>query len=63
VVITVNGQPLEETGWVEDSLGRSVVRVPRSVRASSDRRRDLGASRANHNRDDDRVAGDGRWNQ
>ena len=63
MVITFNNQPLEETGWVEDSLGRSVVRTPRSVRASAPRFRDLGASRANHNPDDGKVARDGRWSQ
>jgi len=62
--VTFNGEPLEKTRYgVDDSLGRSVVRAPRSVRASSDRRRDLGASRARHNRDDDKVWMDRRWDR
>ena len=62
--VTVNGEPLEKTRYAaDDSLGRSVVRAPRSVRASAPRFRDLGASRANHNHDDNKVAEDGRWSQ
>lgn len=61
--VTVNGQPVEETGWIEDTLGRSVVRAPRSVRASAPRFRDLGASRAKHRRDDHMVWRDDRWSR
>lgn len=62
--VTVNGRPWHESGYgVEDSLGRSAVRPPRSVRASASRYRDLGASKAKHNRDDDKVWNDWRWNQ
>lgn len=61
--VTVNGQPVEETGWIEDTLGRSVVRAPRSVRVTSERRRDLGASRARHRRDDERVWMDRKWDR
>ena len=60
--VTVNGRPWHESGYgVEDSLGRSAVRPPRSVRASAPRYRDLGAHKAKHNRDDDKVRNDWRW--
>ena len=62
--VTFNGEPLEKTRYVvDDSLGRSVVRAPRSVQASSPRFRDLGSSRAKHRRDDDKVWMDRRWDR
>jgi len=62
--VTVNGVPWEKTRYAaDDSLGRSVVRAPRSVRATSERRRDLGASRARHRRDDERVWMDQGWDR
>lgn len=62
--VTVNGEPLEKTRYAADDwLGRSVVRAPRSVRATSERRRDLGASRAKHRRDDERVWMDRGWDR
>lgn len=57
--VTFNGEPLEKTRYgTDDSLGRSVIRAPRSVRM---RGSDGGASKARHNRDDERVWSDRRW--
>jgi hypothetical protein len=57
--ITVNGVPLEKSGYADDYLGRSVVRVPRS--GGGWRGSDGGKSRARHNRDDDKVWSDRGW--
>ena len=61
-MITVNGSVEAYQNIVEastgDSLGRSVIRVPRS---SGFRGSDGGASKARHNRDDDKVWSDGKW--
>ena len=56
--ITVNGEPLEKTRYVVDTLGRSAVRVPRSVRL---RGSDGGASKARHNPEDELIMRDPRW--
>lgn len=57
--VTFNGEPLEKTKYAaDDYLGRSAIRAPRSVRL---RGSDGGASKARHNRDDERIWSDRRW--
>lgn len=62
MVITFNGQPVEDSGYCEDKLGASMRRIPRgSLKASPPNRRDLGASKARHNAQDRKVWSDGKW--
>ena len=61
MVITFNGKPVEQSGFVEDTLGRSVTRIKGKCWGSPANRRDVGASKARHNARDNKVWSDGKW--
>ena len=66
MVITVNGSEREfnrRVGGYGNDSHTSTICAPRSVRASADRYRDLGASKAKHRRDDDKVWMDRKWDR
>ena len=60
-MITFNGQPVVNSGYCDSDLYGSVQKVKVKCWASPARSRDLGASKARQNRDDDKVWSDGKW--